>query len=105
MCPQENKFASEDGVPPLYYATAARDAEIVRLLLNSGKLYKFQLVLIHLDEVGMREHMPYPLRRCLALEKFLSNYIYRITSPTVLSEISKIGLYLLKRCIDKGSGI
>nr|XP_022301211.1 ankyrin repeat and SOCS box protein 2-like isoform X1 [Crassostrea virginica]XP_022301212.1 ankyrin repeat and SOCS box protein 2-like isoform X1 [Crassostrea virginica]XP_022301213.1 ankyrin repeat and SOCS box protein 2-like isoform X1 [Crassostrea virginica]XP_022301214.1 ankyrin repeat and SOCS box protein 2-like isoform X1 [Crassostrea virginica]XP_022301215.1 ankyrin repeat and SOCS box protein 2-like isoform X1 [Crassostrea virginica] len=36
LCPQENKFASEDGVPPLYYATAARDAEIVRLLLNSG---------------------------------------------------------------------
>ena len=42
LCPQENKYASEDGVPPLYYATAARDAEIVRLLLNSGKLYKIQ---------------------------------------------------------------
>ena len=42
LCPQENKLASEDGVPPLYHATAARDAEIVRLLLNSGKLYKIQ---------------------------------------------------------------
>lgn len=36
LCPLENKFASEEGVPPLYYATAVRDAEIVKLLLYSG---------------------------------------------------------------------
>lgn len=36
LCPQENRFASEEGVPPLYYATNARDAEMVKLLFNSG---------------------------------------------------------------------
>lgn len=36
LCPQENRFASEEGVPPLYYATNARDAVMVKLLFNSG---------------------------------------------------------------------
>ena len=34
LCSLESK--TEKKVPPLYYATAARDAEMVRLLLNSG---------------------------------------------------------------------
>lgn len=39
LCPPKNEFASEDGVPPLYYATAGQDGEIVSLLLNAGNLF------------------------------------------------------------------
>ena len=39
LCPPANEFASEDGVPPLYYATAGQDGEIVSLLLNAGNLF------------------------------------------------------------------
>lgn len=36
LCADENRFALEEGLPPLYYATAVRESEIVKLLFNSG---------------------------------------------------------------------
>lgn len=45
LCPQENRFASEEGVPPLYYATNARDAEMVKLLFNSGTDFTLKVLL------------------------------------------------------------
>lgn len=35
--PRDMQFPSEEGVPPLYFATNVGDAEIVKLLLNSGR--------------------------------------------------------------------
>lgn len=36
--PRDMQFPSEEGVPPLYFATNVGDAEIVKLLLNSGRV-------------------------------------------------------------------
>lgn len=41
----KNRYVDEDElVPPLYYATAVQDAEIVEYLLKSGKAFHLQII-------------------------------------------------------------
>lgn len=41
----KNRYVDEDEyVPPLYYATAVQDAEIVEYLLKSGKEFQFHML-------------------------------------------------------------
>jgi hypothetical protein len=39
FCPNEYKYSfTRQPVPPLYYATSARDATIVKILLDAGRV-------------------------------------------------------------------
>lgn len=46
--PRDMQFPSEEGVPPLYFATNVGDAEIVKLLLNSGRARFFPFFLFYI---------------------------------------------------------
>lgn len=56
--PRDMQFPSEEGVPPLYFATNVGDAEIVKLLLNSGRarFFPFCLFVLHINEIKERNN-------------------------------------------------
>ena len=79
LCPLESTRKRK--VPPLYYATAAHDAEIVRLLLNSGNFFLSQDVLLACrDEVGINDLILYIDHRLASVLCFLRNILITISN-------------------------
>lgn len=55
--PRDMQFPSEEGVPSLYFATNVGDAEIVKLLLNSGRARFFPFFFVlHINEIKERNN-------------------------------------------------